>query len=325
MNRNASLLRPFSSLRVILATVMVLAFASCETISGLIDSAAEIGILDEATRGELQAVVQSDTAVALAETARAVTEDFTPEQEYYIGRSVAAQILAQYPLLDAPAAEEYLQTLGQLIALSSPRPVVFRGYSFAILDSAEVNAIATPGGHVLVSRGLLELAESEDDLAGILAHEVAHVVLAHGLASIRTGRVTESVLALAGAAASDLTGSQLSELTDTFGGSVQDIVQTVAVNGYSRNSERDADLMAVELMLALGYNPRALINVLQRMDQLYEQSPGGPGFFQTHPDPSDRVADLERELRRDELPSIAAPVLTIRQQRFEEFRRALEG
>ena len=207
-----------NSLRVAMAALLVLVFASCETISGLVDAAADAGLLDEATRGELQAVVQSDTAIALAETARAVTEDFTPEQEYYIGRSVAAQILAQYPLLDSPAAEEYVQTLGQLIALASPRPVVFRGYSFAILDSNEVNAIATPGGHVLLSRGLVELAETEDDLAGILAHEVAHVVLAHGLASIRTGRVTESVLALAGAAASDLTGSELAELTDTFGG-----------------------------------------------------------------------------------------------------------
>lgn len=311
--------------RLLAPAAMILALASCETVSDLIDTAAGLGLVDEATRRELEAVVESDTAQAIAETARAVTEDFTPEQEYYIGRSVAAQILAQYPVVDAPEAEEYLRSLGQLISLASPRPVVFRGYSFAILDSDEINAIATPGAHILVSRGLIELAETEDDLAGILAHEVAHVVLAHGLASIRTGRITESVLGLASAAASDLSGQELSELTGTFGNSVQDIVQTVAVSGYSRSSERDADRLAVELMLSLGYDPRGLVNVLQRMDVIYDRSPGGPGFLQTHPDPSDRIADLERELRGVAAPNVSPPVLTIRQERFEQFRRALQG
>ena len=104
-------------------------------------------------------------------------EDFTPDQEYYLGRGVAATLLGQYRALRTPAANEYLNLLGQSLAKYSTKPNTFGGYRFLLLDTPEINAFAAPGGLILVTRGLAQCAANEDELAAVLAHEIAHVQL----------------------------------------------------------------------------------------------------------------------------------------------------
>jgi predicted Zn-dependent protease len=120
-------------------------------------------------------------------------EDFTPEQEYYIGRTVAATVLGIYKPWDGPKANEYLNTLGNSLAVFSVLPETFKGYHFLIMDTDEINAFGAPSGFVLISRGLLRCAASEDEVAAILAHEIGHVSLKHGMKAISSSRKTEAL------------------------------------------------------------------------------------------------------------------------------------
>ena len=164
-----------------------------------------------------------------------------------------------------------------------------------ILDSDEINAFATPGGHIFLSRGMIRLAESEDELAAIVAHEISHVVLQHGMKSIKSSRITSSVVGALATTAEALTDNQLVELAASFSGSVDDVAQTLVTSGYSRATERDADAGAVEILLLAGYDPDGLIRILERMG--HELEPGGLDFAKTHPDPDVRIRWIEDMLK----------------------------
>lgn len=233
-------------------------------------------------------------AAGIAKAAVAVGksfQDITPEQEYYIGRAVAANILGTYP----PASDErvnlYLNLLGQTLAQASDRPETFGGYHFVMLDSQEINAFAAPGGLILVTRGMIRLCKSEDALAAVLAHEIAHVQGQHGLRAIKTSRLTSAFTILATETAKAYSPAQISQLTEAFEGSIGDITTSLMNNGYSRDLEREADKGAAAILVRVGYDPNALISMLSEMQK--QVKPGGPGFGKTHPDPKDRIADLK--------------------------------
>jgi predicted Zn-dependent protease len=244
-------------------------------------------------------------------------EDITPEQEYYIGRAVAATVLDQYEPFPQPVSNEYLNRLGQTLALVSDRPETYGGYHFLILDSEEINAFAAPGGLILVSRGLLACAETEDEVAAILAHEIAHVAERHGLQAIKKSRITTAMTGLALTAAEQQARGTLAELTTAFSDSISDITSTLINSGYSRAFEKEADLGALRTLERAGYDPWALVRMLQVMKRRLK--PEGKDFAKTHPDPEDRIAYLTKELEgRSPAPAAPAP----RQQRY---RAALAG
>lgn len=235
-------------------------------------------------------------------------EDVTPEQEYYIGRAVAASILADYPPLDAPALNAYLNQLGQTLAMASDRPETFGGYHFLVLDSDEINAFAAPGGLILVCRGLVQLCGSEDELAAVLAHEVAHVQNRDGLRAIKTSRLTGALTTLSVEGARHLGGEQLRDLANQFDGSIQDVTGTLVNSGYARGQEHDADQSAAVILKRVGYDPKALNRMLQAMDARWD--PKGPGFARTHPAPADRLADVGGQA------GAAGETPEVRRQRF---------
>lgn len=260
-------------------------------------------------------VISDEAAAAagsVANLAEAINETFTPEQQYYVGRGVAATILDQYEPFRNRLATEYVNSLGQGLGLVSPQPFLYKGYRFMILDSDEINAFATPGGHIFISLGMIRLAESEDELAAILAHEITHVVLQHGMKSIKSSRITSSVVDALATTASALTDNQLVELTASFSGSVDDIAQTMVVNGYSRATEREADEGAIRILIDVGYDPYALVRVLERMEQ--ELDPDGRDFAKTHPDPEVRIRWITDMLEDLGLEPVAASRAT--QARF---------
>ena len=174
--------------------------------------------------------------------------EFTPEQEYYIGRAVAANLLSSRKVYDNPRATNYLNVLERALSIYSDRPDTFGGYHVLIIDSDEINAFAAPGGLILVSRGLLRCATSEDSVAAILAHETSHVVLKHGLNAIKEARKTAAYRSLAITAANTAGGSNIQQLTDLFKDSIADITNTLVNNGYSRDLEFQADQMALQIM-----------------------------------------------------------------------------
>ena len=239
-------------------------------------------------------------------------EDITPEQEYYVGRAVGANILSQYPPFSDSRANTYLNLLGQSLSLVSDRPETFGGYHFLILDSAEINAFAAPGGLIFVSRGLLRCADSEDTVAAILAHEIGHVARQHGLKAIKTARFKDAGLAIGMAAVEELGPSELAQVTAAFSGTIDDITSTLVNSGYSRSAEKEADLAAVDILKRAGYDPNALARMLKVMDSRLK--PGAPGFAKTHPDPEDRIASIQPVLASAPIPPAAPPA---RQSRYQ--------
>ncbi|HET6451650.1 MAG TPA: M48 family metalloprotease [Spirochaetia bacterium] len=241
--------------------------------------------------------------------------DFTPEQEYYIGRAVAANLLQDRTVYDNAAATDYLNVLERGLAIYSDRPETFGGYHVAILDSAEINAFAAPGGLILVTRGLLRCATSEDGVAAILAHETSHVVLKHGLNAIKQARKTAAYRNLAIAGANTVGGGDVQQLTDLFKDSIADITNTLVNNGYSRDQELQADQMALGIMRAAGYNPQAFDDMLKLMKQKLKV--GGLDFAKTHPDPKIRSDAVEKTLAGQPAVNVSPEAAAARQARYQ--------
>lgn len=268
----------------VLIIPLSLLLLSCQTVNYAAQIAGAVGIITPS-----QADAISETAVA----GEKAMEEITPSQEYYIGRAVGATVLNQYSVWDSKKATAYLNKLTKLLAYNSDRPEIFGGYHLLILDSDEINAFATPGGHIFISRGMLKLTTSEDELAAIIAHEISHIVLKHGLSAIKKSRVTNFLTVLGTNAAKELTSEEISSLTTMFEDSISDITQTLVNSGYSRASEKEADQMTIEILEKTGYHTGALNNVLYRMNR--HLTPGALDFAKTHPDPMDRIEDIETE------------------------------
>jgi predicted Zn-dependent protease len=244
----------------------------------------------------LESVTGEDTAegklIRGANRLRKSFQDLDPSEENYIGRSVAAQILAMptYPLLNDATTTAYVDRVGQSLVMTNDGVRhTFMDYHFAILDTDEVNALSCPGGVVLVSKGLLRKTASEDEVAAVLAHEIAHVTLRHGLAAIQKANLAEAFTYLgAGAAQATMKPQDLQKLTGLFDSSVTDIVHSLITSGYSRDAELAADQLGRKFLVGTGYDPQALARVLGKM----KESGGHGGMFATHPAPEDRLTAL---------------------------------
>jgi predicted Zn-dependent protease len=286
-------------------SITLLAMIGCETLQPAIDMATTVGVSTGAiSQGQADSISRSSKAVGKS------FEDITPEQEYYIGRAVAATVLGSYKVYNNEATNHYVNTVGQTLAQASDRPETYGGYHFLVLDSSEVNAFAAPGGLILVTRGMLKCCKSEDALAAVLAHEIAHVQAQHGLRAIKRDRLTSAFTILATEGAKNLGGAQLAELTQAFEGSVSDVASTLMNSGYSRQLEEEADRNAVTIMRRVGYDPHALVSMLNEMQK--QLKPGGLDFAKTHPDPQDRLQGIEALAGPGQ--SAAPPA---RQKRFE--------
>ncbi|MEW5818478.1 MAG: M48 family metalloprotease [Spirochaetota bacterium] len=288
--KNSNIRVPVRSVFFMVLSGSLLFFSSCAVFNTITKATTELGVQTGA--------ISKSKAENINKSAEAVTksfEDITPEQEYYIGRAVGAVVVSQYKPLDALKVNEYLNYLGQSLALFSERPETFGGYHFLLLDSEEINAFAAPGGLIFISRGLLRCTFNEDGVAAILAHEIGHVIKKHGLQAIKKSRITTALASLAKTTAEAAIGSEeMAQLTAVFEDSIGDIAKTLIDSGYSQIQEKDADLAAVAILKRVGYDPRALIDVLMVMDTRLK--PGGSGFGKTHPDPKARIKYITKEV-----------------------------
>jgi len=264
---------------------LIVVILSCQTLAAITDVGAQVA-------GAV-GVVDQNVADAISVSARAAAtaaEQITPEQEYYMGRAVAANLLGSYRIWNGNAnLTNYLNRICMSIVINSPRPDIFNGYHAAILDSNEINAFATPGGHILITRGLINTARSEDALAAVIAHEIAHIQLQHSIKAIRNSRISNALVVTGIAATGAYTGMSVNELTSVFNESISEIMQTLVTNGYSREQEFEADNTAMALLAAAGYNPQALIEMLQALP-----SSGSAGFSRTHPTAAQRITNAQR-------------------------------
>ncbi|MDY0144799.1 MAG: M48 family metallopeptidase [Kiritimatiellia bacterium] len=286
------------------AVVVAMLMTGCETVNAL----TELGTSVAVATGS----ITTNEASSINRTTQAVTktfQDITPEQEYYIGRTVAATVLMGYKPKDAAGLNGYVNQVGQALAQFSTRPETFGGYHFLVLDSDDINAFAAPGGLILVTRGLLACCQTEDELAAVLAHEIGHVEKLHGLRAIRTGRLNSALTVLAVEAGKNLAGENLAEVTRAFDESITDIAGTLMNSGYSRKLEYEADAAAIAILKKAGYQPGALVAMLENMAKNWD--PSRHDFAATHPAPADRI----KELQKIGVTSSAASANS-RQQRF---------
>jgi beta-barrel assembly-enhancing protease len=225
-------------------------------------------------------------ALGIAQKGSDAAREIPESEEIEMGRDVAAGLLGAAPLVPNVRQQKYVNDLGRWLALQSGRPDL--PWHFGIIDASTVNAFATPGGNIFVSRGLVERCHTESELAGVLAHEISHVVQRHHLNDIRKNAQKGVLLDLASLKSGGLTG---------------DAARAVArvglegyVRGLSREDELEADRIGVVIAARAGYEPYGLVSVLQTLAALPQGDAEMAFFLKTHPSPSDRLNALEAEM-----------------------------
>jgi beta-barrel assembly-enhancing protease len=226
---------------------------------------------------------------------------FTPEQDVELGDASAEEIARQVSLLRDERTNAYVQRLGEKIAAAAPG---YRfPYRFFVVASPEVNAFALPGGYVFINTGAIAAAHSEGELAGILAHEIAHVALRHGTNQASKAYVAKSGLNLLDAIA----GGRRTRLCQA----ARAYARTLFLR-FNREAEEQADLEGARLMAAAGYDPRDMASFFASLEERGGER--SPEAEDDHPNPASRVALIE-----EALPSLQTGRAPVRDT--EEFRR----
>lgn len=241
----------------------------------------------------------SDALSSLDKAVNKPAPQITPEEDYYLGRAVAANIMSQpnyQPYTANPQLTAYLNRICQTLVINFPISSVYNGYHVVILNSTEYNAFATPGGHIMITKGLVEAASSEDTLAALIAHELAHIHLRHAAEIIDEMAFNDEMDAIAERAGTLSANTRAAQGALALRRSISPIVDTMMKNGFSQPQEFAADAKALELLDAAGYDPRAILVMLQKLQQV--QSGRRDGFNSTHPSPRDRIANITAILNR---------------------------
>ena len=226
-------------------------------------------------------------ALAAAAPARAQVLAMSEKTEIETGQKMHAEIVQSMGVYNNPELQEYVAMVGRKVAQQSDRPKL--PFTFTVLDLEEVNAFATMGGYVYISRGILPYLSSEAELAAVLGHEIGHVTAKH----MSRQQTQGTVAGLAGIATAILTGQPaLAQLTSVAGEAV--------IRGYGRDMELEADRLGAEFLARSGYDPEAMISVIrtlkdqERFEVASARQEGRPphiyhGLFSTHPDTDTRL------------------------------------
>ena len=211
----------------------------------------------------------------------------TPEQEIALGRQLAPQMAAQLGGLSQSDRRAVVQRIGERIVAQSVAARSPYKYSFYVLaDRRTVNAFALPGGQIFVTEALLALLEREDELAGVLGHEVGHVIARHSAERLAKEQLTKSLIGAVAVGSGSYDAAQVAQLAGSL------------INmKYGREDELESDALGLRLMREAGYDPRAMITVMQKL----EKASGGsrqPEFASTHPSPANRQQRIKEHLEK---------------------------
>ena len=219
---------------------------------------------------------------------------YTPEQDVTLGREAAAEVRRQFPVITDENIVRYLGALGDRLVAAAPAELkqpVFE-YSFTPVNVKEINAFALPGGPMFVHRGMFDAAAAEGEVVGVMAHELAHVLLRHGTANatkaqnpwLQLGQLAGQ---LGGAMVGGTVGSAIAQGSQ-FG------LGTLLLR-YSRDFEKQADLLGAQIMARAGYDPRALARMFETIGKESQRAGGNPQWLNSHPDPGNRTAYITKE------------------------------
>ncbi len=250
---------------------LVLAVAACGTLSNIIDTT--------------DTIVQGADKISKYQDAKNIR--FSEADEYYIGRRVMANFFASYqPLFDRQLTD-YVSQVGQTLAQVSQRPDVWEGYRFIVYRSAGISAYCMPGGFVLVSTGMLQLCDNEDQLAAVIGHELGHARWRHPLEALKKKMESDAKNDLVGFLA-NRSGSGMLKL---FSAAAM-INWEHQMNSYSRTQELEADVYSCWLMMKAGYHPWEMTRILKKL-------PGGrTTYSKNHPTVNRRLEVVREEISR---------------------------
>jgi len=243
---------------------------------------------------------------------RDATKEVNEKQEAEIGQEYAAVLVGAAPLLANAEVERYVNRVGKWLSLSSERPGL--NWQFGVLDSDNVNAFSTPGGYVLITKGLLARLKNEGELAGVLAHEIAHVVKKHHLTAMRKGKGME-----AGANVLSMYLEQPGQRSAVAKEHLVGGIKEVMLRGLDKDDEFEADRMGVVIAARAGYDPYGVPAVLQMLQSLNPKDSELALMFATHPDPNSRLDALDKAMgtRLDRFAS--------QPQAAERYARSMQG
>jgi beta-barrel assembly-enhancing protease len=211
---------------------------------------------------------------------------FKPQQDIELGRQVAQDAEKKLPMLNNSRVDDYLSRLGKKLAANAPGEKY--PYQFKCVNDAEINAFALPGGFLFVNRGTIEAADNEAELAGVIGHEIGHVALRHGTNQATKQYLTQVPLAIfGGALGSNSVTAILAQIGTGFA------FNSVLLK-YSRDDERQADLMGTQILFDTNYDPRYLATFFDKLDTKGR----GSSFFSSHPSPENRKQDINAEISK---------------------------
>ncbi len=248
----------------------------------------------QAQRFDLNRLIDAGKDVAGAATG--VSE----KEEIDIGRGLAGRMLGQIALVDDASVQAYVNRVGRWIASQSERPDL--PWRFGVANAPNINAMAMPGGTILITRGLYDILDNEAQLAGVLGHEIAHVVKKHHISVMQKQKL---VSAGANLAASRTGSNQLGQVALNF-------FKNLFISGLDKESEYEADAVGVILAARAGYNAFGLAEVLHKLGARGASDPSVVDLFGSHPGPADRLTKLGDLLtpRMDKLPAGMEPEIT---------------
>jgi predicted Zn-dependent protease len=212
------------------------------------------------------------------------------EDEIAIGRQANAQVRKQVPEMRDEQTIAYVRAIGQRLVRQAPGPKY--PYSFSAADYREINAFALPGGPVWIHRGVLHSATNESQVAGVLAHEIAHIAQRHAADQLTNATLTNLGLSL------------LSSILGNSGGAgAAQIAAGFLANGvflkFSRDDEREADRVGLDILRRAGWDGRGMVELFEILRRESARDPGSVEvFFSSHPSPQDRIARLQADVKR---------------------------
>jgi predicted Zn-dependent protease len=226
----------------------------------------------------------------LVETVKNVgkaTREINQDDEIAIGRDVAARLVGAAPLMPNARVQRYVNNVGRWLASQTERPDL--PWQFGVLEAPQVNAFAVPGGTIFITRGLLEKMGSEAELAGVLGHEIVHVLKKHHLKAIQKG----ALASLSG----DAAGAALSNVSSEARGKLVSFGTEMYSRGLDKGDELEADRLGVVIAARAGYDAYGLPSVLQTLQAMNAADSSLALMFKTHPAPGERLDALGKKMQ----------------------------